>query len=571
MKYTSLKQDIISILRSSDNELQIKLYDDEGNTTLDSDEVAWVYIYNKNIMIEMMTDDNPNLCFWKNRETLDDTFKQIIQRIREISVLNGITVQIRVYDNLDQRKIYNLIKTSMETQQKAEEEEEQMTESYKPESMLAEAFSNIISTAKSANKASDFYLSPEMKSQNTSLVLNEMFNEVAGLQPLKTSSQQLSELFNKLMTATSRAEVNEVLKSAPESLVSKLSESINDINNVATYVKQKYENNVEFGAKTNNIMVLENVKVYKAKIKNNHENLSNAYNKLLQVSEGVLDNLNLLKVIKQNKICETYNVSKKQLLDYYICGNNRPVFEKQAFVIENYMGEKVAFNTKLEAGIKALANYFNKGGEKDSQICKNIVAETVKYNQIADFIVEYKDNFSMRGYIPRFKKIFKECVGRLNEANTNYSNALFESIEETVNYDEYVKTIEKSMGVTHPAIKYLAIEEAKKDYIKSRVIMEEQSKDMENLINELKHYVKDASTYASVIVGQGLNCKLPLTESVDKNNIIKVASSIYSSINQKTDKLSSVISSALFNIIHTNKKLVESKVDFLKSLTKYCK
>lgn len=571
MKYTSLKQDIINILSSTDSGLQLKMYDDEGNTSLQSDNAAWVYIFNKNIMIEMMDDENPILYFWKNRDTLDDGFKNIIQRIRELSILNGISVQIRVYDNLDQRKIYNLIKSSIETKAQQTEEEEEMVESVNSNNELVEAFTKIISSAKSANRPSDFYLSEEMKSQNTSNLLNEMFGEISNLKPLKSSSQQLSELFNRLMTATTRAEVDAILSETPSTLINKLSESVNYINNVSSFIRQKYENNIDYGNETNNEIILENVKVYKVKVKNNHENLSNAYNKLLQVSEGVLDNLNLLKVIKQNKICETYNVSRKQLLDYYICGNNKPVKEQYAYVIENYLGEKTAFSSKLEAGIKALANYFNKGGEKDSQICKNIVAETIKYNQIADFIIEYKDNYSARGFIPKFKKIFKECVGRLNEANTNYSNALFESIEETINYDEYLTAIEESMNIKHPAIKYLAIQEAKKDYIKSRMIMEEQDKDMIYLINELKHFTNVPSAYASVIISEGLNVKLPLTESVNKNNLTKIASVLYNNLSKKEDKISSVVSSSLFNIIHTNKKLIESKLGYINTLIKYSK
>ena len=571
MKYTSLKQDIISILSSTDSGLQLKMYDDEGNTSLQSDDVAWVYIFNKNIMIEMMDDENPILYFWKNRDTLDDNFKNIIQRIRELSILNGISVQIRVYDNLDQRKIYNLIKSSIETKAQQKEEEEEMVESVNSNNELVEAFTKIISSAKSANRPSDFYLSEEMKSQNISNLLNEMFGEISNLKPLKSSSQQLSELFNRLMTATTRAEVDAILSETPSTLINKLSESVNYINNVSSFIRQKYENNIDYGNETNNEIILENVKVYKVKVKNNHENLSNAYNKLLQVSEGVLDNLNLLKVIKQNKICETYNVSRKQLLDYYICGNNKPVKEQYAYVIENYLGEKTAFSSKLEAGIKALANYFNKGGEKDSQICKNIVAETIKYNQIADFIIKYKDNYSARRFIPKFKKIFKECVGRLNEANTNYSNALFESIEETINYDEYLTAIEESMNIKHPAIKYLAIQEAKKDYIKSRMIMEEQDKDMIYLINELKHFTNVPSAYASVIISEGLNIKLPLTESVNKNNLTKIASVLYNNLSKKEDKISSVVSSSLFNIIHTNKKLIESKLGYINTLIKYSK
>ena len=568
MKYTSLQQDIVNILSSSDNDLQLKLYDKDGNTTINGEDASWAYIFNKNIMIEFMDDENPILCFWKGRDNFDDKFKGIIQRIRELAILNGVSVQIRVYDNLDQRKIYNLIKSSIETKAKAAQEEEEMVESVNYDN-LVEAFTKIISSAKAANKPSDFYLSEEMKTQNTSAILNEMFGEISSLKPLQSSSKQLSELFNRLMTATTRDEVNSILNSVPENLKNKLSESFNDINNVSTYVRQKYENNIDLGSKTNNEIILENVKVYKVKVKNNHENLSNAYNKLLQVSEGVLDNLNLLKVIKQNKICETYNVSRKQLLEYYLCGNNKPVKEQYAYVIENYLGEKTAFSSKLEAGIKALANYFNKGGEKDSQICKNIVAETIKYNQIADFILEYKDSYSLRNYIPRFKKIFKECVGRLNEANTNYSNALFESLEENISYNDYLSAMEEEMGISHPAIKYLAIQEAKKDYLKSRMIMESEDKDMKVLTDELKHYSNYPSAIASFIISEGLNVKVD--ENANKNNIKTIATKLYESTSKENTKVSNTVTSSLFNIIHTNKKLVESKVDYVNTLIKYCK
>jgi len=568
MKYTSLQQDIVNILSSSDNDLQLKLYDKDGNTTINGEDASWAYIFNKNIMIEFMDDENPVLCFWKGRDNFDDKFKGIIQRIRELAILNGVSVQIRVYDNLDQRKIYNLIKSSIETKAKAAQEEEEMVESVNYDN-LVEAFTKIISSAKAANKPSDFYLSEEMKSQNTSAILNEMFGEISSLKPLQSSSKQLSELFNRLMTATTRDEVNSILNNVPENLKNKLSESINDINNVSTYVRQRYENNIDLGSKTNNEIILENVKVYKVKVKNNHENLSNAYNKLLQVSEGVLDNLNLLKVIKQNKICETYNVSRKQLLEYYLCGNNKPVKEHYAYVIENYLGEKTAFSSKLEAGIKALANYFNKGGEKDSQICKNIVAETIKYNQIADFILEYKDSYTMRNYIPRFKKIFKECVGRLNEANTNYSNALFESLEENISYNDYLSAMEEEMGISHPAIKYLAIQEAKKDYLKSRMIMESEDKDMKILTDELKHYSNYPSAIASFIISEGLNVKV--NENANKNNIKTIATKLYESTSKENTKVSNTVTSSLFNIIHTNKKLVESKVDYVNTLIKYCK
>ena len=568
MKYTSLQTDIVNILRSSDNELKLKLYDENGNTTLNGEDAVWVYIFNENIMVEFMTDDNPVIYFWKENKNINPKFKHIIQRIRELAILNGVSVQIRVYDNLNQRKIYNLIKNSITMNDKKEEDEE-MTESVNPNKPLIEAFKNIITTAKLTNKPSDFYLSEEMKTQQFASILSEMFSQIKSLESL--SNLDLTETFNRLSTSKSIKEIEEIIESLSSKSSSKLLESVDSINGIASFVKQQYENNVDFGKPTKNIMVLENVKVYEAKIKNNRENLVNAYNELLKVSEGALSGIQLLKAIKSNKILETYNVSKKALLEFWLSGNNKPIEEQSAFVIEDYMGDKVAFNSKLKAGINALAHYFNNGGSKDSQICKNIVSETVKYNHIADFIVEYKDDYSKRSIIPMFKKIFRNCAGRLNEAKTNFSNALFESLETTINYKDFETKLQDRFGIKHPALKYLAIEEAKREFEKSNILNENIEKDYNSLCKELRHYSNYPSVIASFIVGDGIETKTQINENVDKNNLTTVAKSLYNNICNKTDKVSTAVSSVLFNIIHDKRGLNESKINFLNTLIKYSK
>lgn len=562
MKYTTLKQDIASILTATDLGLHLKMYDDKGNTTIEPDDAAWVYVFDNNIMIELMSDDNPVISFWKSPETLNDDFKGVIQRIRELAILNGVSVQIRVYDNLNQRKIYNLIKSTMENK---EDEMNESVNSY--DKSLVEAFTKMIGTAKSSEKASDFFLSEELKSVKTSNLLKEMYNELSSL----SGTKQLSELFNRLMTARTKTDVETILGSVPEEVKKGLIENVENINNVSTFVKQRYENNIELGkSSTNNLLILENVKVYRVKVKNNHKNLSEAYNKLLEVSDGITDNLKLLQAIKANKICETYNVSRKQLLDYYICGNNEPVQDRYAIVIEDAQGEKTAFNDKLKSGIKALANYFNNGGSKDSQICKNIVSEIVKYNDIRDFVLEYKDSYSMRRYVPRFKKIFKECVRRLNEASKNYSRELFENVESTLPYDRQLEELQEAFGIKHPALKYLAIKLATADYNKSKMIFEQEEKDMTVLVDELCHYSDVASSIASYIIENGLGLKTPLSENVS-DNIISVSSMLYESLADRTDKVGQTVASSLFNIVHTNRYLIESKRKYIETLIKYLK
>ena len=107
MKYTSLKNDIVNILHSSDYDLYLKFYNEDGRNTLDTEKSKWCYISNYNIMIKFMDDENSVIQIWKDKNTLDENMKHIIQRIRELSGLNGVQVQIRIYDDLNQRKIYN--------------------------------------------------------------------------------------------------------------------------------------------------------------------------------------------------------------------------------------------------------------------------------------------------------------------------------------------------------------------------------------------------------------------------------------------------------------------------------
>lgn len=566
MKYTSLKNDIINILHSSDFNLDLKFYDKDGNTTLDVDEATWGYINNENMMIEFMTEENPVIYLWKDKKNVDNKMKNIIQRIRELSILNGVSVQIRVYNNLDQRKIYNLIKSSIITNTKDKEE---MNESViNDENTLLEAFKSIVSIAKNTKKSSDFYMSEEIQSQNSEKIFKEIISEVKNLQNLK--SLNLSESLNKLMTSSSLYDIKTIINNLPKNILYKLNESANDIKNISNFVKQKYLNNVPFSEhKNKNIFVLENVKVYKANIKNNRENLINAYNKLISVSENAKSGIDLLKEIKHHKILETYNVSKKDLLDLWLAKNHKPIKQQSAYIIENYMGEKIAFSDKLSYGIKTLAQYINNGGNKDTQICKNIVLETIKYNQISSFIIEYKDNFSIRKYIPKFKNIFKETIEKLNSANYNFNSKLFESFEDNIDYSEQLKKLITESGIEHPALKYIAIEEAKKEYFSSKILNESKDKDIKILSNELKHYSSISSVISNYIIENKLNIK-PLTETVTKNNIIEVASNLYESLSNNLNKVSTPVSSALFNIIHTNKKLIETKIDFMNTLIKYC-
>lgn len=568
MKYTSLKNDIVNILHSSDYDLYLKFYDEDGRNTLDTEKSEWCYISNYNIMIKFMNDENSVIQIWKDKNTLDENMKHIIQRIRELSGLNGVQVQIKIYDDLNQRKIYNLIKNDILKQRESEDMDESVNNDDK---VLIETLYNIVNTAKDTKRPSDFYISEAMQLENTRKIFSEIIKEISYLNAFKNTS--ISETLKPLMSLKTLDEVKEFSKSIKNSEIIK--ENANNIKNIASFVKKEYLNNGDFiVSKPRTLFVLENVKVYTAKEKNNRENLINAYNQLLSFTQNATKGTDIIREIRNNKICETFNVSRKELVDLWLSRtNNLKIEPKKVFVVENYKGEKVIFNEAMKNGIKALAQYINNGGSRDDIICKNIMLETVKYNQISDFIKTYQDNYKVRKFLPKFKNIFSENANKLSSAYLNFNKELFESVEEEIDYTSQYQKLCKDMGVEHPAIKYLAIENAKKDAEYCSVLMEQTLSDETILTEGLKPYIQNPFTLYNIvktIMDNQIILNKTLVESVNDSNIKSVATNLYNKICFEDNIVLMPIASSLFNIMHT-KNLNESKITYLNTLIKYIK
>lgn len=568
MKYTSLKNDIVNILHSSDYDLYLKFYDEDGRNTLDTEKSEWCYISNYNIMIKFMNDENSVIQIWKDKNTLDENMKHIIQRIRELSGLNGVQVQIRIYDDLNQRKIYNLIKNDILKQRESEDMDESVNNDDK---VLIETLYNIVNTAKDTKRPSDFYISEAMQLENTRKIFSEIIKEISYLNAFKNTS--ISETLKPLMSLKTLDEVKEFSKLIKNSEIIK--ENANNIKNIASFVKKEYLNNGDFiVSKPRTLFVLENVKVYTAKEKNNRENLINAYNQLLSFTQNATKGTDIIREIRNNKICETFNVSRKELVDLWLSRtNNLKIEPKKVFVVENYKGEKVIFNEAMKNGIKALAQYINNGGSRDDIICKNIMLETVKYNQISDFIKTYQDNYKVRKFLPKFKNIFSENANKLSSAYLNFNKELFESVEEEIDYTSQYQKLCKDMGVEHPAIKYLAIENAKKDAEYCSVLMEQTLSDETILTEGLKPYIQNPFTLYNIvktIMDNQIILNKTLVESVNDSNIKSVATNLYNKICFEDNIVLMPIASSLFNIMHT-KNLNESKITYLNTLIKYIK
>lgn len=561
MKYSTLQNDIINILHSTDYNLYLKLYDKDGNTTINSDDTKWIYINNYNIIISLMDENNPNISIWKGTNSFNENMKKIVQRIRELANLNGVSVDIKVYSNLNQRKIYNLIKYAI---QQTNKDDDKMNENHN----IDESLYMLINTAHNTKRVADMYLSEDLQNSKSKSILNEMIDEILSLKSCKSLDKKC---LNKLYTIKSLSETKEFVKSLDKKTSKILSENISNINNITKYVKNKYTNNVEINKKKpNSLFVLENAKVYMVKENSNKENLINAYNKLISLTDKASSGTDLLRTIKKNHLCEEYDVNKHDLINFWLYeSNGQEIPEKKIFVIEDSNGFKSFFNENLKFGIKALAEHINNGGSKEDIIGQNIIKETIKYNDIKDFINTYYTHYSLRNYIKGFKDMLSETITKLTDG---FDESLFENVEEDVDYKDSYNEIVKSCGVEHPALKYFAIIETKNRLNYTSILMEQAEKDEDIIFENVRPYTKNVAECADIIqnmIENNVDKIMNENKNITRSNGKEVAEKLFNQLNESAN--SSPITSALFNIVHSKQPLNNSKIEFLKTIEKYYK
>ena len=559
MKYSTLQNDIVNILHSADYNLYLKLYDKDGNTTINVDDTKWIYINNYNIIISLMDEENPNISIWKGTNSFNENMKKILQRIRELANLNGVSVDVKVYSNLNQRKIYNLIKYTI---QQLNKDDDKMNESHN----IDESLYMLINTAHNTKKVADMYLSEDLQNVKSKSILKEMIEEILSL---KSCSSLEKNCLNKLYTIKSLSETKEFTESLDNNTRKILSENIDNINNIVKYVKNKYTNNVEINKKKpRSLFVLENAKVYMVKENSTKDNLINAYNKLINCGDKLSSGTDILRAIKKHHLCEEYDVNKNDLVNFWLYeSNGEEIPEKKIFVIEDSNGFKSFFNENLKFGIKALAEHINNGGTKNDSICENIIKETIKYNDIKDFTNRYYGQYSLRKYITRFKDMLSETIEKLT---SDFSESLFESVDEEVDYSEYYNSLVKEIGFEHPAIKYLAMSESKAFSQYTSMLLEQVDVDCDIIFENIKPYSKNNSECQKIIqemVETKINNIKNTNEDINRKNGKEIAEKLFNQLNESMN--SSPITSALFNIIHSKRPLNNSKIEFLKTLKKY--
>lgn len=560
MKYTSYKSDIIGILHSSDNNFVLKFYDNDGNVTLDENDALWIYIESLNIIIKMPDDENSIITVWSSKTTIPDDFEKIIQRMRHLSVVNGVSLSVKLYNNLDRRKIYNIIKKAI-----INRKESDMNESYNG---IDKIICEVSNTLRNTKKPSDFYISESMHSKNISSLTESYINILSGINDL--NNNKIKKLFKMVSLETSNKGIKKIVECFKEKCpddYNKLCENKENIKNISKFIKSRFLNNIETKPLHNVQFVLENVVAYAIKTKMDNDNLVKAYNHLITVSEGVNRGIDLLRVIKKHKLCETYKVSKESLLDFWLSRDVKKVEEKKLIVFETSNGDVISVSEDMRPSILLLGECINNGGRSDDVLFNNIIDETIKFNHLTNLLENHSYNFQLKNYITDIKNLYLNSYNKLK--NNKLVSKNFEQILMLpYDYSKQLALIESKLGFKHPGLKYLAMEEAKKNIEKSVILEKNTIKDrniLESELNKLTSFSKSKMISES-IVKNGINIINKLNNTENKFNVCKkLLNNTYSADVDSNNTLQE----CLYVFVTNPSKFNYKRKQFVETLLKY--
>lgn len=559
MNYANFKNELLTILQNSDDNLVLKMYDKDGNSTVDSEELQWIFITNFNIMIEMPILNN-SITLWISDKNKPNDFEALSQKIRKQAILNGLSLIIKMYNNFDRRKMYNIIKTSLNKLKR-----KNMNESF---NKLKNIFKHTSIMFKNTKKQSDFYLSESLHAKNVKSLLETYLNLLTGINDLNTKSIRS---FIKALAIENPSKVDKLLENLyfnNKKDFKKLYEHKNILNKVENITKEKFLNNYESKQYKNIIYISENAFSYITKPKNDKENLIKAYNHLLSLSENLSRTVDLLRIIKNNKLCETYNISKDSLIDFWLDKNNKKIKNNLLFVIENYKGEKSFVSKKYKPVIHLLTQHISNGGSSNDLIYNNILSECDKYNSLYSLIETYKYSSKLKPYIKTIYKLFKESNIKIKSKLLNEES--FKNIYIPIDYKYNLYKIENKLGLSHDALKYIAIYEREKELNENLLFENKTRYDKKIIIDSLKKLTsyKKANEAADIIIKSGLFYINPLKES---NNEFDNCKKMIDNIKTLDSKTNSLLNECLFTYSLNKNSFDSAKKKFIKTLKKYIK
>lgn len=558
MKYENFIEHIQDVLQNPEYGFKLKIYDENGNISLDGQNIKWIFIVNNNILIELMDKNSNVLNIWKDIGNNKSYITDIIKDFRKEANLNGINLKITNFNSLSREKIFELIKKNMSIlkNRKNEKKEEDMNIEIN-ESKIAKTYYAIMNSIKTARKPSDAVITEGQKISRIISLLNETNNEISSL---KVFENKDIKSFNSgiFLCKTLNEMIDYISKYSDKNIVKLIGENINLFKKVGKFVKNRYEKCILNPIINENALKFyENIKLYKNTI-TDIDNLASAYNELKPLIKEAKCSSDIIRILKQTKICETYNVKRKTLLNYWIENSSdaNPVSSRTyiKYVAENIEGKMIELPNTSILGIRLITENLNNGGSITDECITKIIKECEVNTNLKNFINTYKEK---NEYTKIAKALFLESSillrKKLNEFIIEY--------RERKPSEKFVKLLEGKLKTNDPSLYYISEE-----------LQNYENQDIEVLEEGLKPFVskKELNPIVQNIINNKLDFGNQINESNENATSKELLTKLYTKLCENlNDKTNLAVSSSVFYLLHKPIELNEKQIKYIDCLLKY--
>ena len=550
MKYNNFKEYIQSILQNPEYGFKLKFYDVKGNLTLKLNDIKYIFILNHTILFELPDNKSNILNIWKNATNDNVHLEQIINNIRKEANLNGILIKLNIFNSMDREKIQSIIKKNIEIYNDKEDNKTMN------ESKIAQTYYSILNSIKTARRTSDAFITEGLKVSRTITLLNEANKEISTLNSFKDTN--IAEFNNGIFLCKTLNEMeNFVANFEDKDLVKKIYESINLFKNAGKFIKNRYEIGVINPViNENTYKFYPNIKLYKNKI-TEIDNMASAYMKLKEGIKEAKSQTDVIRFIKNSNICETYNVKRSDLINFWLAQSvsETPIVSKTyiEFVAENFDGKQVKLPDVSLLGIRLITEHLNNNGSLNDECVEKIVKECKINDELKSFIDNHKENSE---YTRIAKNLFIESTDLLRSQLSDF----IKEYRERHFSEKYVKIMEAKLKTNDPALYYISEE-----------LQAYEDIDVEILSEGLRQFVKKNELNSIVldIIDNKLNIDNQLNESISSRNVLE---QIYNKLNENLDnKKNLAVASSVFYLMHKPIALSENQIKYINCLIKYSK
>lgn len=552
MQYDNLLEYIQDLITSPKYNFKLKFFDDKGNLTITMNNVRWISLINENVMIELMHDNNKLISIWKDTTNENPYIIEIIQRIRKQAIINGVEVKVVNYNELSRGKIRNIIKNSIATSQILKKDEKEMEEV--KESLLANTYFNILKTVRNAKKPSDMVVTEGLKISRVIKLINECSKEIASLKCFE--GLDVKSFNDGAFICKSLKEINEYINNySDKELVECLNKNLNKFKNAGRFVRNRYEAGIiDAPIMEGALKFYNNIKIYRNLVVETN-NLAAAYNELRPLISEAKCRTDIIRVLKNNPICENHNVKQRDLINYWLetTSGTTPVAEKKyiEYVCENIDGRQIKLPCSNVLGVRLISEHLNNNGSISDEVVEQIVKECQVNEELHNFCESYK-NRDLYSKIAKNMCFESEYLlhSKLEDFKKNY--------RVRKGSEKYTKILEAKLRTNDPALYYISEE-----------LQEYENQDVAVLTEGLKMFAKGKTLNNIVmdIIDNGLKIGSQINESKGARSKLE---KIYIKLNENLNNPTNLaVSSSIFYLINKPIALDENNKLFIKCLIKH--